>query len=205
MSEGQRPVSAVLFDLGGVVIDLDFGRAFQIWALRAGCNPGLIAERFSIDEFYEQHERGEITGASYFASLRQSLGIWITDEEFAEGWNDIYVGPRPGMSELLARVQRHRPLFAFTNSNPTHQAVWQTRYADELLPFRRVFVSSELGVRKPDPEAFLLVARHMGYEPEETLFFDDGFGNVEGARAAGMQAVLVTSTGDVRQALSPWI
>ena len=70
-----------MFDLGGVVIDLDFGRAFKIWALRAGCDPGLIGERFSIDDPYEQHERGEMSASSYFAALRRSLDIGITDEE----------------------------------------------------------------------------------------------------------------------------
>ena len=93
-------------------------------------------------------------------------------------------------------------MFAFTNSNPTHKRVWEHLYAGQLRSFREVFVSSDLGVRKPDPEAFQLVAGLMGFEPEEILFFDDGAENVEGARVAGMHAVLVGSVNDVREALS---
>jgi putative hydrolase of the HAD superfamily len=197
-----RPVHALLFDLGGVVINFDFEGAFRLWASRAGCDPRLIAERFSIDDSYEQHERGEIPASSYFAALRQSLGIDLSDEDFVEGWNDVYLGLVPGMSEVLSVAQRHLPLFAFTNSNPTHKSVWEHLYATELRPFQTVFVSSDLGARKPDPEAFHLVARRMGFEPEEVLFFDDGPGNVEGARTAGMQGVLVGSIRDVHRALS---
>jgi HAD superfamily hydrolase (TIGR01509 family) len=197
-----RPVRALLFDLGGVVIDLDIGRAFQIWACRAGCDPTVIAERFSLDDSYEQHERGEIPASRYFAALRRSLGIDLSDDEFIEGWNDVYLGPVPGMAEVLSVAQRHLPLFAFTNSNPTHKSAWERLYADELRPFQMIYVSSDLGARKPETEAFRLVAKRMGFEPGEVLFFDDGPENVEGARTAGMQGVEVRSIRDVRWALS---
>jgi putative hydrolase of the HAD superfamily len=191
-----------LFDLGGVVVNFDFAGAFQLWASRAGCDPSLIAGRFSIDESYEQHERGEIPASSYFAALRQTLGIELSDEDFVEGWNNVYLGIVPGISEMLSLAQRHLSLFAFTNSNPTHQSVWEHLYASELRPFEKIFVSSDLGVRKPDSDAFQLVARRMGFALGEILFFDDSSENVEGARRAGMQSVLVGSIRDVRQALS---
>ena len=197
-----RTVRALLFDLGGVVFGLDFRRAFRLWASRAGCDPRMIEERFSLDDTYEQHERGEIPASSYFASLRESLGIDLSEGDFIEGWNDVYLGPVPGMAEVLSIAQHHLPLFAFTNSNPTHKSVWEARYANELKPFHSIFVSSDLGFRKPDPEAFHLVASRTGFEPWEILFFDDSPGNVDGTRIAGMQSVVVDSITDVRRELS---
>jgi epoxide hydrolase-like predicted phosphatase len=197
-----RAVRALLFDLGGVIIGFDFRRAFRLWASRAGCDPRMIEERFSFDDAYEQHERGEILASTYFAALRQSLGIDISDDDFIEGWNDVYLGPIPGMGEVLSIAQHQLPLFAFTNSNPTHKSVWELRYTNELKPFHTIFVSSDLGFRKPDPEAFHLVARRMGFRPGEILFFDDSPGNVDGARIAGMQSVVVDSIKDVRRELS---
>lgn len=197
-----REVRALLFDLGGVVIDLDFGRAFRLWASRAGCDPRMIEERFVVDDAYELHERGEIQASEYFASLRQNIGIDLSDSDFTEGWNDIYLGAIPGMVEVLSIAQRHLPLFAFTNSNPTHQSVWEVRYANELKSFHTIFVSSDLGFRKPDPESFHLVSERIGSRPSEILFFDDGPTNVEGARLAGMQSVLVSSIDDVRRELA---
>jgi putative hydrolase of the HAD superfamily len=200
---GQHgPVRALLFDLGGVVINFDFAGAFRLWASRAGCDPSELAERFALDEPYEQHERGEIPASRYFAALRQSLAIDLSDEDFVEGWNDVYLGVVPGMSEVLTIAQRYLPLFAFTNSNPTHKSVWEHLYASDLQPFETIFVSSDLGARKPDPDAFDLVARRMGFAPGEVLFFDDGAENVVGARAAGMQGVVVASIRDVRRALT---
>jgi len=194
-------VRALLFDLGGVVFEIDFKRAFRVWADRAGCDPSELERRFSFDEAYEQHERGELDAAGYFTALRRNLGLRLSDEEIVSGWNDIYLAPVPGMSALLFAASHRFPLYAFTNSNPTHQNAWAGRFAKELSVFRSVFVSSDLGLRKPDPEAFTVVAQRSGFQVSELLFFDDTPENVDGARTAGIQAVLVESSADVRQAL----
>jgi putative hydrolase of the HAD superfamily len=130
-----------------------------------------------------------------------ALRIDLSDEDFIAGWGDLYVGPLPGVEAALAVARKRLPLYAFTNSNPTHQAVWATRYAPELSVFRSIFVSSEIGLRKPDPRAFSEIARRTGFPASAFMFFDDTLENVMGARTAGMQAVHVRSTDDVRVAL----
>ena len=195
------PARALLFDLGGVVLEIDFDRVFLTWGARASCDPQVIRRRFKFDDAYEQHERGELDAAGYFASLRRSLRLRLSDEDFIAGWSDLYVGPVAGMVAVLAAASERLPLYAFTNSNPTHQTLWATRYAPELSVFRSIFVSSELGLRKPDPRAFSEVARRAGFPASAFIFFDDTLENVMGARRAGMQAVHVQSTDDVRVAL----
>jgi glucose-1-phosphatase len=195
------PARALLFDLGRVVLEIDFDRVFRAWAGRASCDPQALRRRFSFDRAYEQHERGEVDASGYFASLRRSLRLRLSDEDFVAGWSELYVAPVPGMVAVLAEASECFPLFAFTNSNPTHQAVWATRYRPELSVFRSIFVSSEMGSRKPDPGAFSEIARRTGLPASAFIFFDDTLENVMGARTAGMQAVHVQSTDDVRVAL----
>jgi HAD superfamily hydrolase (TIGR01509 family) len=195
------PVRALLFDLGGVVIDVDFSRVLHAWARSAGCDPAGLRERFTFDEAYQRHERGELDAAGYFAALRRTLGLRLSDEDFAAGWNDIYAGAVPGVAAMLAVAGQHLPLYAFTNSNPTHQREWSARFAAELAAFRDIYVSSDLGLRKPDHAAYAAVAGRTGFRPAEILFFDDTAENVTGARASGLQARLVTSSDDVRSAL----
>ena len=195
-------VEALLFDLGGVVIDIDFGRAVASWAAAAGAPVDTLRARFAFDEAYERHERGEITGPEYFAALRASLGVDLHDAELARGWNAIYLDEVPGMRRQLATAGERWPLYAFTNSNPTHQAFWAARYVEVLKSFRRVFVSSEMGLRKPERAAFEAIASAIGVPLERILFFDDTRANVDSARAVGMPAVLVRSLADVAAALA---
>ena len=201
----DRPVDALLFDLGGVVIDIDFGRVLARWAQDAGGELERLRAQFSFDPPYERHERGEIDAREYFASLRSSLGIDLTDAQFVAGWNSLYVGEVPGMAALLRKLADRVPLYAFTNSNPTHKAVTNVLFADILRPFRRVFVSSDMGKRKPEAEAFAEIAKTIGVPLDRILFFDDSAGNVEAARAIGMPAVHVRSIADVEQAVARFL
>ena len=169
--------------------------------MAARVTPDTIRSRFSFDVFYERHERGQIGAAEYFASLRSSLGIDLSDAEFSDGWTAIYLSEVPGVRAVLRSLESRLPLYAFTNSNPTHQAVWEARYAATLRSFRKVFVSSDLGRRKPEPEAFAAIAAEIGVPLGRILFFDDTKENVEGALAVGMPAVHVRSLDDVANAL----
>ena len=195
-------IKALLFDLGGVVINIDFNHVFESWAEYANQSVEDIKSRFAIDSHYERHERGEIKASEYFASLRKSLGINISDDEFKEGWNSIYIGEIPGVVKLLSDIKKKRPIYGFTNSNATHQSVWSLRFDNILMLFEKVFVSSEIGKRKPEPDAFRFISDEIGVNPENILFFDDSLGHVEGARAVGMKAVHVVSPyTDIKDAL----
>ncbi len=190
-------VKALLFDLGGVVIDIDFNLVFKRWAKYANRSVEEIKSRFSFDLHYEAHERGEIGANEYFNSLRKSLGIDISDLQFKDGWNSIYKGEIPGITELLQKVKDKLPIHAFTNSNHTHQRVWSKKFSNTLIHFQTVFNSSDIGVRKPEPEAFQIVADLIGVDLSEIVFYDDSIENIIGAKKIGLNTVHVRSIRDV--------
>ena len=192
---------ALLFDLGRVVINIDFSRAVACWAAHAGCEPADIAARFVRGESYQHHERGTISDEAYFDSLRHALGIAINHEQFLEGWNAIFAGEMDGISPLLERAAKHLPLYVFSNTNRPHVAHFSKLHADTLKPFRELYYSSSIGHRKPDAAGFDHVVKAMGVPASRIVFFDDLAENVEGARARGLKAVQVTSTRDVADAL----
>ena len=204
MTDGETAkgeIDALLFDLGGVIFEIDFGGALAVWSAYSGEQEDAIAERFRFDPYYERHERGEIDASQYFQSLRSLLGIDLTEAQFAEGWNSIYGPELEIVEELPDLVAGKIPLFAFTNSNPTHQAAWERRYSGALSIFQKIFVSSEMGVRKPEPRSYRAVSRELGVPLERIVFYDDTLENVHGARAVGMQAVHVRSGEDVERSV----
>jgi glucose-1-phosphatase len=192
----------LLFDLGRVVLDISFDQVMANWAGHAGCEPAELARRFVVNDSFRHHEIGRIDDAAFFAGLRDQLGIDITDTQFLEGWNSIFAGEMPGIAPLLASAARRMPLYAFSNTNPAHIAHFSTAYADVLGHFREMFLSSTIGLRKPDAEAYDHVVKAIGVPASRILFFDDTAANVEGARARGLCAIHVTSTDDVARALT---
>src|ERR1700726_2239909 len=194
---------ALLFDLGRVVLDIDFSKVLACWAGHAGCEPAQLVERFSTrEEFYRRHETGEISDAEFFGALRASLGVAISDAQFLEGWNAIFAGEMPGIAPLLKRAGKRLPLYAFSITNSAHVEYFSVAHADVLGHFRELFLSSSIGLRKPDAEAFDHVVQAIGVPASRIVFFDDLAENVEGARARGLTAVHVPSPADVAETLA---
>ena len=194
-------VNALLFDLGGVLIDIDFNRALRSWSQYSHLPPAVIERRFSLDEPYRVHARGVIEAIVYFAHLRRLLELEASDNDIAQGWNSIFVGEIAATIACVAVAREKLPCYLFSNTNPTHHAFWTSTFPGALDSFQQIFVSSELGLRKPDREAFEAVAAATGFRLDETLFFDDSEENVVGARATGMQAIQVNGHADVDRAL----
>ena len=194
-------IDALLFDLGGVVLEVDFNRTFSHWAADSNNTLETIQSKFIPDSFYEQHERGEISISAYFESLRQSLGIDITDAQFLKGWKAMLIREIPGIAELLRKVRKVLPIYALTNTNITHQQMCFKQFSGVLGLFQSIFASSEMGKRKPEPEVFHAVADSIGIPLERIVFFDDSIENVEGARAVGLKTVHVRSITDVETSL----
>ena len=164
---------------------------------------GTPSDRF--DSAYERHECGGISEREFYASLRKTLGVELTDAQLAAGWCSIFAGEIPETVALLRRLEGRVPLYAFSNTNPEHQRAWSRQFEEALRPFRKVFTSCELGVRKPGRAAFEKVSREIGVPLERILFFDDTLENVDGARRAGLQAVHVKSPQDVEDAVRRFV
>jgi putative hydrolase of the HAD superfamily len=190
-------VEAIVFDLGGVLVEVDFRRVLAHWAAACGEAAEALAARFRQDVAYCAHERGELDDRGYFAHLRALLAIDISDEQLLAGWNGALGEPLPGIEPLIERLAAQYPAYVFSNTNPAHIAHFTPRYKALLSHFRKVVTSCDLGARKPDPEAFQRLAKLIGAQPERILFFDDLEENVRGARRAGLVAFQVTRPDEI--------
>ena len=193
---------ALLFDLGGVVLDVDFEHALAAWAPHSRLSAAQLRERFRLDEPYERHETGHLEAAGYFAHLREMLALECDEATLQAGFNAVLRGEIDETVQLLDAARRHVPCYAISNTNAVHVAAIERAFPRLLPRFTRVFASHQIGHRKPHRAAFDRVLREIGLPPSEVLLFDDLVANVEAARALGLQAVLVRGPGDVREALA---
>ena len=198
----SQKIEGLLFDMGGVVFEIDFERALQTWSNLTRLPIEEIRSRFSMDQAYEKHERGEIKASEYFSHLRHVLELEANDSEIAMGWNAIYLEEIAETVNHILAVNNNMPCFAFTNSNPTHQTFWEAAYPRAVECFHQIFISSDLGLRKPERAAFEAISSAIGIKLNAMLFFDDTEENVSGARAVGMEAVHVKTHFDVERALA---
>lgn len=197
---GQR-IKALLFDLGGVVIDIDIERMLRHWLPHSALDLAQMRERLHPDDPYRRHERGEIEGPAYMTHLAEVFELDADIDTIANGWNAMLVDQVNPTLDLVEAVRGRIPCHVFSNTSALHRAVWARRFPRITQLFDQLFLSFEIGMRKPDRAAFAKVTGAIGVDPASVLFFDDLAENVEGARAAGLKAIQVRSPRDVATAL----
>ena len=188
----------LLLDMGNVVFHIDVD-AFFVWLEKKSAThqPGL---RNAVMAQYTTYEQGRTTTAEFLQHLRSSLHLNFLDSEFTGEWNNIWRADMPGVSGLMAEAAAVMPLYCLSNSNEMHaRDMIPTR--PQLKNFRKIYLSHELGMAKPDPAIYRHVCEDLGCAPERIWFFDDVAENVESARRVGMQAHLFESAGQIRRVL----
>ena len=182
-----------IFDLGNVLFEADFEKAIHFWSRMSGVSARVIRERFNMGNDFEEFERGEISQGAFFSSLSNQLQLSLSDETLMNGWNSIYGEVMLSSYKAIQTFADIIPSVALTNTNITHYLVWKERYNQELQVFHKIYVSSELGMRKPEQRIFEHVLYEWNTEPTGAIFFDDIADNLKGAAALGIDTVLVKS------------
>lgn len=189
----------LLFDLGGVIIDLDREacvRAFGALGLRDAAE---MLDPYAQSGVFALLEEGRIGPAEFYDELRRHAGRpELTDQELERAFTSFLGGlPRERLQALRSLRRRHR-VFLLSNTNPVMmQGRIRRLFRQEGLEMEDYFdgmaLSYQAGCCKPEAGIFHYAARMLGLRPEATVFFDDSQANVDAARALGFRAVRVTN------------
>lgn len=182
-------ITHILFDLGNVVIKINFDKCFHQWAKASGGTASELKKLFIFDEAYKRHEKNEISGMEYYKHVCTILKMSISYDEFLLGWNSIFEESISETVEFIREASGSLNLSVLTNSNLLHREKYLNLYESELKLFKNVFCSSQIKLRKPDAETFLYILNELKISEGQLVFVDDLFENIEGARALGIKSV----------------
>lgn len=193
MKDILETVDALIFDLGGVIINLSYHATYAEFARLSNRSVGEItALAQQLDEF-KQYEMGQLGDAAFRDFVRKNIGISASDEEIDKAWNAMLLDIPPQRLETLQRLRNTHRVFLLSNTNAIHvrafnKTVKQVSNQDSLsFCFDKVYYSHEMGLRKPDVAIYEHVLSEKKLTPSRTLFFDDLLPNLEGAKQAGLQ------------------
>lgn len=188
-------VKAIVLDLGGVLIDLDYDRSVK--AFRDILGYEKITELLDLCHqkgIYGEMEAGLVTADAFRAEILKDSRPGCVPADVDRAMAGLLVGMDPAKVPLLERLAREYPLYCLSNNNEISVKRMHEIYEEVGLDwqhvFRKEFISSRMKMLKPAREIFDAAAAEIGLPPEEILFIDDSQRNVDGARAAGWQAAL---------------
>ena len=189
----------VIFDLGNVIIDLDFTAAYAAFASLSGLSIHGVKQKIIGFTQFNHYEKGLISSAEFREQIRGLFQVEASDEAVDKAWCAILGGIPVERLNLLQKLKDTYRTFALSNTNDIHATKFNS-IAEQSLGgtvsfneyFEKVYLSHEMKMRKPDQEIYQTVLEDSNLKPHETLFIDDNLDNIRGASSLGIQTVHLT-------------
>jgi putative hydrolase of the HAD superfamily len=189
------PIKNIVFDFGGVLLDLDFDRTYEEMSKLLGIP--FYPDNFSESTLAILHdfERGKISKEGFIWHIQQLSRKSVPQgKEIIDAWNAMLLGWKPEKLDYLQDLRRRYKVFMLSNTNIihiewVHQDLQKNHgiYYFENVFFNKAYYSHEVQMRKPDSEIFHFITKDADIQPEESLYIDDLIENVNSAREIGFQ------------------
>lgn len=200
-SPSPRPITAITFDLGNVLVKVDHLRFCRRLGALAGLSPLEVYARVFESSLEPGYDTGRITSREFYQRVTAHFEVALPYSRFCDLWCDLF-DPMDDMMELVQHLASSFPLFLLSNTNSLHFDYIRERFGPLLQPFRAFVLSYRVGSRKPEPAIYQALIRQVERPPEEILYLDDKESFVEAARDQGLAAWHFRSPGELRQKLA---
>jgi glucose-1-phosphatase len=185
-------IKNIIFDLGGVLLNLDFQRTFQGFDAMGIPDFQQYFQQAYSNPLFANLETGKCNPHTFYDLFRKQTGVAHSNEEIAKVWNAMLLDFRDDTMEYLKSLQFTYRLFLLSNTNQIHLEAFREIYFNQYgnhgfdNHFEKAWYSHELGLRKPDSACFEKVLEIHQLNANETLFVDDTLPNIETAARLGM-------------------
>ena len=186
-------IKNVVFDLGGVLINLDFDNCLNVFRKAGFQDIEKQACQFRGKGFFFQFELGEISPEEFRKAIRKEVSEALSDHEIDDMWNLMLLDIPREKLDLLLKLREHYMVYLLSNTNRIH---WD--YACEQMFcyrgfrvndfFEDIFLSFEMHKAKPEKDIYEQMMKEANILPEETFFIDDSAINCQAAISLGIQS-----------------
>lgn len=188
----------VIFDLGGVLLDLDVQKTYQAFSKLTGIPEAKIKSILGESRLFLEYEKGNVTDNEFRTQAKDILRLTCSDSIFDNAWNQMLGDLPKKRLDLLNQLNGSYRTFLLSNTNQIHKnhfssVVKKNSGGIELDNFfTKAYYSHLIKMRKPDSEIFEFVLSENKLAADETIFLDDNVSNLEGAEKLGIKTHLIT-------------
>ena len=180
-------IQTLIFDLGRVLVNVDYGRGCELMAERCGLPAGEVARRLDASQLLAPYERGQLSSRGFADKICAAMGASLSFEDWTAIWCSMFQGGPIVPAEFIESLHDRYRMVLLSNTSELH---WN--YLRDSLPALRHFdaftLSFEVGATKPDAPIYLDAVSKAGCAAAECYFTDDTQVCIEGAHAVGIYA-----------------
>lgn len=189
--QGQH-INAIIFDLGGVILNIDYNLPVKAFKTLGISDFSSHFTQKAQSQLLDDYETGNISSEDFIEHIKTLVKPDTTELEIIQAWNSILLDlPEKRLFTLEKAAENHR-IFLLSNTTDLHIQEFNHYLLDQhnipsLEPFfENLYLSYEIGLRKPDLRIFEYVLQDAGLTPENTLFIDDSIQHIQAASEIGI-------------------
>lgn len=194
MSHIPDHITTLIFDLGGVIVDLEPERTLTTFATLANKSVNEITAMYTMHPCFYAFETGRVGEEEFRNEVRKIFKINANDTEIDRCWNAMLLGIPSEKLTMLTRLKKQFTTLILSNTNSIHlsyinEVILKGQSLDAYV--HHAHYSHRLGMRKPEREIFEYVLNAHSLIPDQTFFMDDNVDNINAAKALGLSAMLI--------------
>lgn len=190
-------IKNLLFDLGGVIIDIDRNRCVEALEKLGVTDADSLLGKYVQSGIFADLESGNISAAEFRDALRRHAGnTALTDSDIDTAFQKFLIGLPECRLEELRELRKEFGVYLLSNTNPimwndSIARLFRSEGKEREDYFDGMVTSFEAKCLKPEEQIFRYAEKNLGVKPEETLFFDDSAANTEAAAKLGFKTAHV--------------
>jgi putative hydrolase of the HAD superfamily len=203
----MQHIKNIIFDLGGVIINLDVNKTISEFNTLSYMPFEAIYTQASQHELFNTFDKGLISNEEFFNEIRKQIRYEGPEFELQKAWNAMLLDVPDRRLDVLVKTKQNYNTYLLSNTCEPHVAAFEhDLYLKHGVKnfndyFDEVYYSCRMGMRKPDKEIFEFVLDKNNLKPEETVFIDDSIQHVKGAGECGISAFLLPKNEEIGEFL----
>lgn len=200
-------IEAVIFDFGGVLINLSYQKTIDAFVDLGINNFEELYSQANQENLFDDFETGKVSAQFFVNRLLDYLPNSTTPNKVVAAWNAMILDVPQSTVDLLTSLQNKKRLFMLSNTNEIHipKAFNEWSKVSSKMPedlFEKVYLSHLINMRKPNKEIFKFVCDENNLDPKKTLFIDDSIQHIEGAQSIGLNTYHLKEMSELNQLFS---
>jgi putative hydrolase of the HAD superfamily len=187
----------IIFDLGGVILNIDYSLTVKAFAQLNIPHFDSFFSKAKQTNLFNLFEKGQVTSLEFRQRLRSELNCDLADDSIDNCWNALLLDLPSERLQLLQKLKTTHRTFLLSNTNEIHINRFNIYLKEYFnIPnlskyFEKMYLSYEVGMRKPDLEIFYKILNDNNLRSEETIFIDDSEQHLDAAKKIGIDTYLL--------------
>ena len=197
----MKKCKSIIFDLGAVILNINYQNTIDEFTKLGVKKAATLYSKIVQTDLFNQIETGMISSNQFLKALQKKTNN-ANIIQVEQAWNAMLLDLPEERLQLIKKLKDNHNIYLLSNTNAIHINAFKEQLGDKKWLafcelFDKIYLSHELGLRKPDIQIFEYILKEQKLKAEEVFFIDDSPQHIAGAKKLGIHSHHLLDNEDV--------